>query len=52
MELMIPQHRRVVAAVADHDPDGAEALLRDHLRIVLQEVPRIRAQHPDYFEEA
>jgi GntR family transcriptional regulator, rspAB operon transcriptional repressor len=49
---MIEQHRRVISAVADHDPDGAEALLRDHLRNVLQEVPRIRAQHPGFFEEA
>jgi DNA-binding GntR family transcriptional regulator len=49
---MIEQHHSVVAAVADHDADGAEALLRDHLRNVLQEVPRIRAQHPGFFEEA
>ena len=35
---------RVVAAVADHDPDGAEALLRDHLRIVLQEPARASAR--------
>jgi len=49
---MIEQHRRVVSAVADHDADGAEALLRDHLRNVLQEVPRIRVQHPGFFEEA
>jgi len=52
LALMIEQHRRVVLAVADHDSDGAEALLRDHLRNVLQEVPRIRAQHPGFFEEA
>ena len=52
LEVMIEQHRRVVSAVADHDADGAEALLRDHLRNVLQEVPRIRAQHPGFFEEA
>ena len=49
---MIEQHRRVISAVADHDCDGAEALLRDHLRNVLQAVPRIRAQHPGFFEEA
>jgi DNA-binding GntR family transcriptional regulator len=52
LALMIEQHHSVVAAVADHDADGAEALLRDHLRNVLQEVPRIRAQHPGFFEEA
>jgi GntR family transcriptional regulator, rspAB operon transcriptional repressor len=52
LAVMIEQHHRVVAAVADHDSDGAEALLRDHLRNVLQEVPRIRVQHPGFFEEA
>lgn len=51
LQLMIEQHRRVLSAVADNDADGAEALLRDHLRNVLQEVPRIRAQHPGFFEE-
>ena len=49
---MIEQHRSVLSAVADNDADGAEALLRDHLRNVLQAVPRIRAQHPGFFEEA
>jgi len=51
LAVMIEQHRRVLSAVADNDADGAEALLRDHLRNVLQEVPRIRAQHPGFFEE-
>ena len=44
-------------------PDGARrtgrapagpylyAALREHLRAVLKEVPRIRGEHPDYFEE-
>jgi DNA-binding GntR family transcriptional regulator len=48
---MIAEHRGVVAAVAEHDADEAEARLRHHLRMVLREVPQIRAQHPDYFEE-
>ena len=52
LDVMIEQHRTVLSAVADHDADGAEALLRDHLRNVLQQVPRIRAQHPSFFEEA
>jgi GntR family transcriptional regulator, rspAB operon transcriptional repressor len=49
---MLEQHRHVVSAVADNDPDGAEALLRHHLRDVLHAVPRIRADHPGFFEEA
>jgi DNA-binding GntR family transcriptional regulator len=48
---MIAQHREVLEAVAANDADQAERTLRHHLRDVLQEVPRIRAQHPDFFEE-
>ena len=48
---MVEAHRTVAEAVGNHDPDGAEAALREHLRAVLREVPRIREQHPDYFEE-
>ena len=47
---MIAEHRGVVAAVAEHDPDEAESQLRHHLRMVLREIPHLRAQHPDYFE--
>jgi DNA-binding GntR family transcriptional regulator len=48
---MVAEHRSVVAAVADKDPDEAEARLRHHLRMVLSSLPSIRAAHPDYFEE-
>jgi DNA-binding GntR family transcriptional regulator len=48
---MVAEHRAVVAAVADKDPDQAEAALRHHLRMVLSSLPSIRAAHPDYFEE-
>ncbi len=48
---MVEDHRAVADAVASHDPDAAEEALREHLRAVLREVPRIREQHPDYFEE-
>jgi DNA-binding GntR family transcriptional regulator len=40
----------VVDAVADHDPNEAEERLRDHLRMVLRELPRLRREDPDYFE--
>jgi DNA-binding GntR family transcriptional regulator len=50
LEEMISEHRRVLSAVAEHDPDQAEAHLRAHLRTVLREVPRMREEHPDYFE--
>jgi GntR family transcriptional regulator, rspAB operon transcriptional repressor len=48
---MIVEHRAVVDAIGRHDADAAEETLRHHLRMVLREVPRIREQHPDYFEE-
>ena len=47
---MISEHRAVVGAVGQRDPDAAEHALRHHLRMVLSELPAIRAQHPDYFE--
>ena len=51
MAQMLSEHRSVVAAVADGDPDRAESELRHHLRMVLSSVPQIRAAHPEYFEE-
>jgi DNA-binding GntR family transcriptional regulator len=48
---MIVEHRSVADALGRRDPDAAERTLRHHLRMVLKEVPRIREQHPDYFEE-
>jgi len=49
---MVTEHRAVVAAIADHDTDRAETVLRHHLRMVLSSLPSIHAAHPDYFEEA
>ena len=49
---MVVEHREIATAVGDRDPDGAERALRHHLRMVLREIPRIREEHPDYFEEA
>jgi DNA-binding GntR family transcriptional regulator len=48
---MIAEHREIVRRMASGDPDGAEAALRHHLQMVLREVPRIREQHPDFFDE-
>ncbi len=50
LDEMVAEHRLVVDAVAANDPDEAERLLREHLRTVLREVPRMRTEHPDYFE--
>jgi DNA-binding GntR family transcriptional regulator len=48
---MIAEHREIAVLLGEHDPDGAEAALRHHLQMVLRELPRIREQHPDFFEE-
>jgi DNA-binding GntR family transcriptional regulator len=48
---MIEEHKAVVAAVAHGEPDQAETALRHHLRMVLSDLPTIRTEHPEYFED-
>jgi DNA-binding GntR family transcriptional regulator len=48
---MLAEHEAVVAAVAQHDAQAAEAELRHHLQMVLSQLPAIRAAHPEYFQE-
>jgi DNA-binding GntR family transcriptional regulator len=48
---MIEEHKAVVDAVGAGDPDAAEDALRHHLRMVLSDLPTIRRDHPDYFED-
>lgn len=48
---MLAEHEAVVAAVAEHDAQRAEAELRHHLQMVLSQLPAIRAAHPEYFQE-
>src|SRR3954469_23521703 len=48
---MIEEHKAVVDAVGQGDPDAAEDALRHHLRMVLSDLPTIRHGHPDYFED-
>jgi DNA-binding GntR family transcriptional regulator len=52
LQTMIEEHRAVLGALSGGDPDEAERLLRHHLRTVLREVPRLRTQHPDYFDHS
>lgn len=48
---MLAEHRAVVDAVASNDAVGAERELRHHLRMVLSQLPAIRAAHPEFFQE-
>jgi DNA-binding GntR family transcriptional regulator len=48
---MVVEHQAVVDAVGRNEPDGAEDALRHHLRMVLSDLPTIRSEHPEYFED-
>src|SRR3954470_20905645 len=48
---MIDEHKAVVDAVGRGEPDAAEQALRHHLRMVLSDLPNIRRDHPEYFED-
>jgi DNA-binding GntR family transcriptional regulator len=48
---MIDEHKAVVEAVGQGNPDAAERALRHHLRMVLSDLPTIRHNHPEYFED-
>ncbi|WP_323716335.1 GntR family transcriptional regulator [Paracoccus aminovorans] len=48
-DTIIDQHRAVAQAVADRDPDRAEAAIRLHLRRVLHDLPQALQLSPDYF---
>ncbi len=52
LDHLVVQHSRVVEAIAAHDADGAEAAIRLHLRGVLDDVRKIAATLPHYFEGA
>jgi DNA-binding GntR family transcriptional regulator len=48
---MLAEHRSVVAEIAVGDGPGAEAALRHHLRMVGSHLPRLRAAHPEFFDD-
>lgn len=50
LDRLVGQHRAIVAAIAAHDPDAAEAAIRIHLRGVLDDLPKVAAAHADYFQ--
>ncbi len=46
---VVRDHRRIVEALAAHDPEAAQAALRAHLSGTLGRVADIRARYPEYF---
>jgi len=49
IESLIAQHAAIVRAVAARDEAKAEGAMRHHLRQILQDLPRIAENYPDYF---
>ncbi|SDE76306.1 DNA-binding transcriptional regulator, GntR family [Salipiger thiooxidans] len=47
---LITQHNAVVDAIEAHDPQAAEQAMRGHLQMILQDLPAIREDFPDYFD--
>lgn len=47
---LIRQHRAIADAIAAGRAEAAEAAMRAHLREILSSLPRIAAEHPDFFD--
>ncbi|MEM8729384.1 MAG: GntR family transcriptional regulator [Pseudomonadota bacterium] len=47
---LVTQHAAIVDGLRRRDIDAAEAALREHLREINNDLPRIIAAYPDYFE--
>lgn len=47
-EAIVRDHTAIVDAIERHDPDSAQAALRNHLSGTLNQIEQIRARHPDY----
>ena len=46
---LIDQHATILAHVAGGDVNQAEAALQTHLRMVLDDLPALQREYPDYF---
>lgn len=49
-QTLIPHHAELLERVRARDAEGAERVLRDHLRLILRDLPEFARRHPDYFE--
>lgn len=48
---LVGQHAAIVKALRRGDTDAAEAAMRDHLRMLLTDLPAIRAARPEVFQD-
>jgi DNA-binding GntR family transcriptional regulator len=51
LKMIFRQHREIVAAIRNHDPQGAEQAMQGHLRTVFDAVARIAEEHAEFFEQ-
>lgn len=49
LETLIAQHEAIVEAVAAHDPDLAEAKMREHLSEILKSLPKLAVERAEMF---
>lgn len=49
MQQIVADHRRIVAALAEGEPEAAQEALRDHLSKSIALGDEIRARWPAYF---
>lgn len=48
---LIEQHARIAQAIAHHQPDEADAAMREHLSEILTSLPKLSAQAPAFFTD-
>jgi DNA-binding GntR family transcriptional regulator len=48
---LVKEHQEILDRLKAHDPDGAEASIRQHLTSVVHELDHIRTTHPEYFSD-
>jgi DNA-binding GntR family transcriptional regulator len=49
---LVRQHTAIVDAIEAASPDQAERAMRQHLRLIMDDLPSIEAQHPNFFTPA
>ncbi len=52
VQATLEEHRRIVEAIAAHDPDAARAAVRAHLRQLIRYLEPLERERPELFEPA
>ena len=52
IEKLIAQHTLIVDFIEQQNSEGAEGAMRQHLREILQSLPKVQEMYPDYFENS